>query len=229
MKLSIYKYFINYLFTKKMEWVITTIFLVISIVFIFNALNFNNNGFFTKRRVWDKWFDPGISLFTALVAIFIALQNTFRDWNESLTKRLTVHFVFGEKYIMTCHEAFLSSEGDIRQWGQQIGRQMDDDENLSFYPFITPIKKSKKFDSISKEVFKPYEVVFYLKAIPTKNNELRNKYLVWWDNSDRTAGNKAVYFNEQPKVAKTIDEAEAELNEQKTISTTTHSNDTYKS
>ncbi len=208
--LNIYRYFIKYLVTKKISWVIITILLIMGIVLFFNLLNFNTEGFFTKRRIWDKWFDPGIGLFTALVTIFIALQNTYSDWNNSLPKRLTVHFVYEDQFIMTCHEAFLSGEADIRQWGQQIGSQMAG-ELLSFYPFISSAKESNRYDITLKEVFKPYEVIFYLKTIPNANKKLADKYLVWWDNTDKTKGNKHVYFSSQPSKYKSIKDAENEL------------------
>jgi hypothetical protein len=205
-------HFISYLFSRKIIWILITLLLVVGIFLLFYKLNFNTEGFYTKRRLWDKWFDPGISLFAALVTIFIALQNTYSDWKDSLPKRLTVHFIKDDKFIMTCHEAFLSGEADIRQWGQQIGLQMAVKEQLEFYPFITSEKRTIKYDQILKEVFKPYEVTFYLKSIPSKNNtELEVKYLVWWDNTDKTKGNKFVYFDAHPTNFKTIKEAEHEL------------------
>lgn len=69
---------------------------------------------------WADWLDPWITMTTLAVASFLGA----RAWVDELPKRLNVHFKSGDRYALTCWEASLAGEGDIRQWAQQIGRQM---------------------------------------------------------------------------------------------------------
>ncbi len=70
--------------------------------------------------------------------------------------------------LMICEEAFLAHEGDIRNWAQQLGRQLEGD-NLSFHAFITLGKN----DSIVKKIInnkslftKQYTLFMFLDIIP---------------------------------------------------------------
>jgi len=69
---------------------------------------------------WTDWFDPWITVTTLAVALFLGA----RAWVDELPKRLNVHFKFEDRYVFTCWEATLADEGDVRQWAQQVGKQM---------------------------------------------------------------------------------------------------------
>lgn len=172
---------------------------------------------------WGNYLDPWMGVLTFSLAVIIA----FRFWDNKLPKKLTVHFVHQtlrddksiDKYIFTCHRAYLSSEGDIRQWAQQIGNQMNGG-HLSFYPYIsqsasrieyhikrenlTKVKKGNwlRWFLSSKEFFKLYEVTFYLEKAP------KNYYTIWWDNDPATPQNKILYI--KGDVPFEIDEENAE-------------------
>ncbi len=79
---------------------------------------------------WADWLDPWITMTTLAVAGFLGI----RAWVDELPKRLNVHFVSGSHYALTCWEASLGGEGDIRQWAQQIGMQMAQ-KRLDFDPY----------------------------------------------------------------------------------------------
>lgn len=126
----------------------------------------------TQKHTWfDSYIDPIAGIMTLLVAIGIALIGYQREWLESLPKTLTVHYVYDGKYYLSCYYADLASEGDIRNWAQQIGLQMTNGAFLDFNPF---------FNLNSPEVItleprgrktKHYEITILLKSA----NNLRPK------------------------------------------------------
>lgn len=151
----------------------------ILLIFIFLGIvlwgDYHYNNAQLKESLFDYFLDPWIGIGTFVLAMIIGYQNLQREWEENLPKKLTVHFKLDDKYVFTCYEAFLADESDIRTWGQQIGKQMNDGGNLVFYPFID----SKKTKIINNE-YKRYEVVFHL----MKSNFTSYKF--WWDNDSKT-------------------------------------------
>lgn len=215
-------YFFFEVIKKRFPFLFGIIIVVIAIVFsllLFTGIISNDK--------WAKIFDPAITIFTLLVASFTTAYTAYIDWLNNLEKRLTVHFKNNNRFICTCYEAYLPNESDIRAWGQTIGAQMFGITFLHFYPFLTQKQDHKpRYDSIDKIYYKLFEVTFHLKDMENwenwkspkgadkPNNNLLEKYLVWWENNDKSHGNKAVYFNEQPLSPKSIDEAIIELEKQ---------------
>ena len=85
---------------------------------------------------WEEFLDPFAGIATLFVAIGIALENYHKTWKESLPKVLTVHYTLNGVYHLSCFYADLTSEGDIRNWAQQIGQQMTGGAFLDFHPFF---------------------------------------------------------------------------------------------
>lgn len=165
---------------------------------------------------WSAWADPLFGLGTFIIAIVIAYLNLSREWEAKIDKKLTVHFKYRDKYIMTCYNAYLAHEGDIRQMSQQIGAQMAKVRWLEFYPYMTTLGasiKERKPSGLDKWVFeKHYEIIIHLRNIPTSDvPRLKKDYLVWWENEDFTQANKTVWFEEHPCKPKSIKEAESKL------------------
>lgn len=154
---------------------------------------------------WDALFGLlGVLLTVGLTIIYAA-----KEWRDSLEKRLTVHFEYKGKYIMTCHEAYLASEGDIRAWGQQIGFQMTNKTQLDFYPYLSQKNPETAYDTNLKIHFMKYEVTFHLRTIETQVKQMpdfKTQYLVWWENTDKTSENQFVWFKTQPTKPATIQE-----------------------
>lgn len=136
--------------------------------------------------------EPVVTLGTFFIAAWLGARNIKEEWKNQLPKKLTVHFKFKDNYVFTCHKAYLFGESDIRQMGQQIGRQMNGNDSLFFYPYIklepTTIEKR------GSEYFKHYEVTFFLSSCDKK------RYKVWWDNDPYTPGNRTWEFDEQDKI-----------------------------
>lgn len=106
--------------------------------------------------------EPVVTLGTFFIAAWLGARNIKEEWENQLPKKLTVHFKHKDSYVFTCHKAYLFGESDIRQMGQQIGFQMNENHSLSFYPYIklepTTIEKNEK------EYFRHYEVTFFLSS-----------------------------------------------------------------
>lgn len=211
------------MFWKSLIYSIKKDFLIICIAFVtlltasivFIGLYIANHDI----SLWSDVIDPLITIITVSTALLVYYNNSKTDWENNLEKRLTVHFELDEKYIMTCHEAYLSNESDIRAWGQTIGSQMTKKTSLDFYPFITHHKYKILYDEIAKEYYKLFEVTFHFINIADQIKEdkqpnLKTKYLVWWDNNDKSHGNKEVWFDEQPTSPKSIEEAISEYEKQ---------------
>jgi hypothetical protein len=103
---------------------------------------------------------------------------------NSLEKRLSIDFNFKDlngaiKTAMKCEGAYLSGQDDIRAWGQQIGKQMNDQKLLDFKPLPTQKEGSPTWDDIEKCFFKPYHLIVLIdsdtEGLPTLNERIRSK------------------------------------------------------
>ena len=164
-----------------------TVILGLLLVFFIDWILLNS---ILSDSIFANFLDPFLSIATALLALYIWWNNR----NDNLPKRLTVHFVHATdkgtlQYVYTCHEAYLSGVSDIRTWGQQIGRQMNGNHNLEFYPYIDQTSKEVTKESVVKSgmVSKSgkkivlYEVRFFLQKIP----DAANGYVVSYDNNSQ--------------------------------------------
>ncbi len=127
--------------------------------------------------------EPAIGLTTLLVVIAVFFWELEQDWENSLPKILTANFKYDDKLVMKCEGAFLAGEADIRQWGQQIGRQMAGGGDLYFLPGIeqSPPTTDKLDENNPHEVHKKrYEVTFTLTKLPAnlKAPFEKNQYLL---------------------------------------------------
>jgi len=172
----------------------------------------------------DSWythyFDPIISILTVVIAIIIWIFQQYNYWKESLPKRLTVHFLYENKSVLSCYEAYLSGTSDVRAWSQQIGAQMTDVQHISFYPYIdspNPEIRKSQYEKDQKGRFIDImlcEATFYLKNDNfinsqeiVKRPEIIGKYTVWLDNNKVTPGNVEIIFSQRKDKPLTIEEA----------------------
>lgn len=149
---------------------------IVSFIFIFDVSSWSlSEDFPLDLQNWEKW-NKWITILTFVVAGVIGWQGYIRRWEDSLPNKVTVHFMFNGDYIMSCYRAYLAGEDDIRNWAQQIGRQMTG-SNLGMAPVIT----QKALEIIDDPEFKHYETTFFLHKEPNifNNEKLKNKYLTW--------------------------------------------------
>lgn len=101
------------------------------------------------------------------------------------------------KYLLVyaCLDAELASEADRRQWAQQIGKQMNDGKELSFYPYFDMLPNNIEYVTLDnnntdvKKLVNNYMIIMYLKFLPLADtpNEVQGK--IWLDNDSNTPGN----------------------------------------
>jgi len=146
------------------------------------------------RNLFNEFWSSTISMLTFITAVFIGIFNIYTNWKNALEKRLTVFFVYyfephnlsidpeGTKFIqennliektpyclMVCEEAFLAHDSDIRNWAQQLGRQFEGGQNLSFHAFLTLGKNNaivKKIVEGKSFYTRQYTVFMFLDKIP---------------------------------------------------------------
>lgn len=166
---------LNY-FWKESKWEVFIAVLFTSLTLIWVGKTNDGSPFYVgDMSCWySAWIDPVITIATLLVAIFVWVDSRLEAWKKSLPKKLDVHFVFDGKYILSCYNANLVGEHDIRALGQQIGAQMNG-SNLDFYPMVSTSQPKIKKTGSNKS-FLGFEVSFTLKKMPEGFNK---KYLVW--------------------------------------------------
>jgi hypothetical protein len=187
----------------KSETIIAIVVFLISLLVVVFFKFFNTC--VPATSIYSTFIDPIVSGFTFLLAFFLTYQRYRTAWEESLSKKLTVHFKYQNTYVLTCYEAYLSGESDIRQWGQQIGSQMTSINFLKFFPYIDGENE------IVNDEYKLFTITFYFKslpsnddfdaktALPERKEQVQNNYTIWWENDSKTEENKELIIKERPK------------------------------
>ena len=122
---------------------------------------------------WDhfwEWIDP-VAGIGAFIITLVILYNQARElWEDSLEKRLTVHYIYNRNEIATVENAYLAGESDIRQWAQSLGKQM-----FGYFSFDMNWDDDKKKNRIIKKdkegYYMHYEVTIYLPENPFDSSE----------------------------------------------------------
>jgi 4-amino-4-deoxy-L-arabinose transferase-like glycosyltransferase len=134
----------------------------------------------SQEPLWDAA-ERLVLVLTLFVAFAVWLSEQRREWESQLPRRLTVtfHFAGDPEIKMECRDAYLAHEADIRNWGQQIGRQMTGtNEWLDFDPDIK--QEPGVIVRENKEIFILYKAVFKLTKPPEvfeKRPDLRQ--IIW--------------------------------------------------
>ena len=200
-----YGRFIKMIPRKKKIWLLLILFTSLGLT-VWGLIDGLNHG--KSLLSGDDFFslivDPFLAMFTGLVAILILLNDYRREWEDNLPKRLTVHCKQGKNYILTCHKAFLAGESDIRQWAQQIAKQMNEEEYLKFYPFFKNERPQLMLNE-NNLLIKHYETTIFLDEdydfrITRKRKDdeekthtiLKTHYLIWFENENNTAHNEEI-------------------------------------
>lgn len=126
--------FLSYLWTSKnSRWqILLTAAIVLGFVMAVLCSSFSAMSFFD---MWQNWMEAFLAFSAIIIGVFIWHNEKKQDWEYSLPKKLDVFFYFEDKVFYEIRNAPLTGSDDVRQWGQQIGRQMNDDVNLSFDGF----------------------------------------------------------------------------------------------
>ena len=129
---------------------------------------------------WAKWADPIVGMGTFLLALLIGALQLREDWEESLPKRLTVIFKLDGREVMVSKKAHLTAEGDIRNLGQQIGSQMNNNAHLKFKANDIESKRLgvELNEFQSGQYFVHYQVEFELTELPSYS-KFQTTNLIW--------------------------------------------------
>lgn len=134
----------------------------------------------------EKYIDPFVGILTLVTAFGLSLHNYYKEWVSSLPKTMTCHFVYKEKYYMSCFYSDLTSEADIRQWAQQIGGQMGD-LMLCLDPFFKVEQHQIIKLPSNSELVLHYVVTMYMYSLEDKqkkNSPIEDGYKRWYIYND---------------------------------------------
>jgi hypothetical protein len=121
------------------------------------------------RRLGISWdmTEPVVTFLTLFVALAVGYQQMREEWEEDfLPKRLTARFFYGDTEVMLCLNARLGGEADIRALTQQIGRQMNNNKDLTFAapdvevsaPAISDDGKHVHYTAVVRLALRPLEI-----------------------------------------------------------------------
>jgi hypothetical protein len=112
--------------------------------------------------------------------LFVWYGEISENWEHSLPKRLSVRFKdANEKLVLLCIEAHLSDVADIRQLGQQIGMQANENKQLAFCAPLIEYEPPEILRSDTLGYYLHYQVTFILTEIPNALSLPQRKYKQW--------------------------------------------------
>lgn len=154
------------------------IILLIGIGLLFILFVFSNPESKGFNSMWQNWMEPFLAFATIAIAFLIAYNEKRQDWENNLPKKLNASFVYingenSDEEIYRVENAPLSGSDDIRQWGQQIGMQMNGDR-LDFSGFKVEGPELRK-DTNGADIMQ-YQLTVWLEKIKDNINKTAWKY-----------------------------------------------------
>lgn len=126
-----------------------------------------------RDPAWWKWLEPVTGVLTLAVAGAVWWGELKQDHDASIPKKLTVRFFNGGVEVMRCERAYLADEADIRAWAQQLGRQMNDNKDLSYFPDLR-VTLPRQPTPDSDGAFMEYQAEITLRSLPPYLEARRN-------------------------------------------------------
>lgn len=169
--------FLNYLWkSRSARWqiILTGILIAVFVSLLVNS-RLQSMGF---AEMWQNWMEAFLAFGTIIIAIFIWYNEKKQNWENNLPKKLNVCFRHNEQDFYQVINAPLAGSEDVRQWGQQLGRQMHGGD-LSFKEFSV------------KEPMRPTD----------ENGKyvMRYELTVWLQNFDESKGKKTWEYGDDGK------------------------------
>ena len=175
-KIGAVKSFMNTVITfvrlaRRILCTVKVLFILLALLAVLVYLNFvHPYDFYDVLLDWD-FLEPTLALITLTVAVYIFWQESREALYESLPNRLDVIFKCDGYAPFQISGQNLTSAADIRQWGQQLGRQSAGGEDLKLkHPYFDPPEvqyamwdKGKKY---KERFYNQHTLVFYLKEWP---------------------------------------------------------------
>jgi hypothetical protein len=157
--------------SKSTRWqiVLTGILVIVFLALLFRSLSQSKG----LAEMWQSWMEPFLAFSTILIAVFIWYNEKKQDWESALPKKLDVSFQHQDEVIYRVRNAPLAGDDDIRQWGQQIGRQMNKGD-LLFNGFKVE-GPNRETDKTGKDVMR-YTLTVWLQRIEEGKTEKTWEY-----------------------------------------------------
>lgn len=111
----------------------------------------------------DYWayIEPIVGFSTLIAAVFIWYNEKKQEWRESLPKKMHVEYILDGSTYWNVQYAPLTSENDIRSWGQSIAKTiLNNKNNIDFKGFEIESAEISKDDQ-GRDIML-YMVHFYL-------------------------------------------------------------------
>ena len=133
-----------------------------------------------KVKNFAEYIDILINFSTLAMAFIIWTGESQEEFDRELPIKFTPHFYVGteQNVVMVCRYAYLSDRSDIRQWAQQIGKQMvREAAQINKYPakqnielplspeIVTKIEREYLQDEDGQK-YKHYKVWIKLRKVP---------------------------------------------------------------
>ena len=148
---------------KWQIWIISVGCLLLLLIYGHNVeptLPFSDN-------LWNV-LDPISGILTFIISMIILYVQSRNNWENNLEKRLNANYVLVDEAqnmpLLIVEQAYLSSEADIRQWAQQLGRQVMDDINFDMN-WDDP-EPEIRLDNETNRYYKLYKITVYLTSNP---------------------------------------------------------------
>ncbi|CAN5562641.1 hypothetical protein BH10ACI1_BH10ACI1_11130 [soil metagenome] len=119
--------------------------------------------------MWQSWMEAFLAFATIIIAFLIGYNEKRQDWEDTLPKRLNACFDFNGEAVFTVENAPLAGSDDIRQWGQQIGLQMNNNERLSFCGFKVEGPELETDENSNPKM--QYKLTVWLQEKPNENSK----------------------------------------------------------
>lgn len=146
----------NFLWRERRMFLLVAVLLSLISVWV----SVHTTGNWTSWNTWDIF----LTLATFGIGVAVFWGESIEDWEERLPKRVTVYFQTEGRTRMVCYLAHLAHEGDIRNWGQQIGSQMCGMARLDLRPLFNVRRTGVQ--QTSEETYTCFEAVIYLRSLP---------------------------------------------------------------
>jgi len=154
--------FFHYLWAlKNSRWqILLTFAIAVGFGAAFSCSKIHAMSFFD---MWQNWMEAFLSFAIIILGVFIWYNEKKQDWEITLAKKLDVYFYYQDRVFYEVKNAPLAGDNDIRQWGQQLGMQMNEGEKLHFREFNVrgPVRDTTK----SGEHIMRYVLTIWLQSI----------------------------------------------------------------
>lgn len=159
--------------SSRAQLSLTLILLIIFVILFINSWAHSMK----LAAMWQNWMEVLFAFGTIGIAAFIWWNEKKGDWENNLPKRLDVRFVCSnqdpENPVFTVDNAPLTGSAEVRQWGQQIGRQRNGGKDLSFSGFKVEVPQHEY--SNGEDIMK-YKLTVWLQAPPDAKEPKTWKY-----------------------------------------------------